>query len=56
VLIPSKDEDPPERIRFGEGLQLTVSGRGAALLLANERLYMAIALPPAAARSASCLA
>ncbi|MGI8413652.1 MAG: hypothetical protein ACR2LV_09275 [Solirubrobacteraceae bacterium] len=44
VLIPSKDDDPPERVRFGEGQQLIVTGHGAALVLVDERLYIAIAL------------
>ena len=44
VLIPSREEDPSERVRFGDGVILTVPGHGGALEIDNERLYMAIAL------------
>jgi hypothetical protein len=46
VLIPSREDDAPERIRFGDGQVLRVSGHGGALELAEENgnLYMAIAL------------
>jgi hypothetical protein len=46
VLIPSREDDAPERIRFGDGQILNVSGHGAALELAEENgnLYLAIAL------------
>ena len=44
VLITSRDEDPVEQVRFGDGQVLTVHGHGAAIEVANDRLYMAIAL------------
>jgi hypothetical protein len=44
VLIPSREEDPSERIRFGDGVVLTVPGHGAALEVQDDRLYLAIAL------------
>jgi hypothetical protein len=44
VLIPSRDEDAPERIRFGDGILLHVPGHGAAVQFAEDNVYMAIAL------------
>ncbi len=44
VLIPSKDDDPPERVRFGDQHVLIVEGHGASLEVADENVYMAIAL------------
>jgi hypothetical protein len=48
VLIPSRDEDPTERVRFGDAQLLTVPGHRAALSIANGNVYMAIALATAA--------
>src|SRR5947209_20343867 len=44
VLIPSREEDPVERIRFGDGEILTVPGHGGAVQAHDERIYMAMAL------------
>jgi hypothetical protein len=44
ILIPSRDEDSAERVRFGDGVTLIVPGHGAAIALENERVYMALAL------------
>jgi hypothetical protein len=44
VLIPSREEDPLERVRFGEGKTLTVPGHGAAVEFENDVIYLAIAL------------
>jgi hypothetical protein len=44
VLIPSRDDDSAEQIRFGDGQLLTVPGHGGALELAGGNIYMAIAL------------
>jgi hypothetical protein len=44
ILIPSRDEDTPELVRFGEGVVLTVPGHGAAVELQDDRVYMALAL------------
>ena len=44
LLIPSREEDTPERVRFGDGVILTVPGHGGAVRLEHDRVYMAIAL------------
>jgi hypothetical protein len=44
VLIPSREDDPPERVRFGDDQILTVPGHGAAVEVANGNVYMALAL------------
>ena len=45
VLIPSKETDPVEQIRFGDGQYLTLPGHGAAIEVANGNIYMAVGLP-----------
>lgn len=49
VLIPSRDGDPEERVRFGDGVLLTVPGHGGAVEIAGENVYLAIALRNAGA-------
>jgi hypothetical protein len=44
VLIPSREEDPMERIRFGDEQFLNVPGHGGAVEEHDGRVYMAIAL------------
>ncbi len=44
VLIPSRDDDPHELIRFGDGVILRVQGHGGMLEVHDERIYMAIGL------------
>jgi hypothetical protein len=44
VLIPSREEDPLERIRFGDERILNVPGHGAAVEEHEGTVYMAIAL------------
>jgi hypothetical protein len=44
VLIPSREDDPNESVRFGDRQILNVRGHGAALELANDNIYLAIAL------------
>ena len=44
ILIPSRDEDSEETVRFGDGVVLRVPGHGCALELHHDRIYMAIAL------------
>jgi hypothetical protein len=44
VLIPSREEDPAERIRFGDGMFVTVPGHGAAVRERDGVIYLAIAL------------
>jgi hypothetical protein len=48
-LIPSRDDDPVERVRFGDDVVLEVSGHGGAIKCKNENVYMAIALRNAGA-------
>jgi hypothetical protein len=42
VLIPSREEDPVERIRFGDGEFVGVPGHGAAVVDRNGVVYLAI--------------
>ncbi|HEX4011243.1 MAG TPA: hypothetical protein VHX62_14585 [Solirubrobacteraceae bacterium] len=44
LLIPSREEDPVERIRFGDRHVLTVSGHGGAVEAKDGVIYMALAL------------
>ncbi len=44
LLIPSKEDDLPEHIGFGDGVRLTVPGHGAAVKWENHNVYLAIAL------------
>jgi hypothetical protein len=44
LLIPSREEDSSERVRFGDGVILTVPGHGGAVRIENDRVYLAIAL------------
>ena len=44
MLIPSREEDSHERVRFGDGVVLTVPGHGGAIDLVENKVYMAIAL------------
>jgi hypothetical protein len=44
VLIPSREEDPVERIRFGDQQLVTVPGHGAAVVVTEDVIYLAIAL------------
>jgi hypothetical protein len=44
VLIPSREEDPVERLRFGDGTFLNVAGHGAAAEQDNGRIHMGIGL------------
>jgi hypothetical protein len=44
LLIPSHEDDLPERVRFGDEVILTVPGHGGALHFEEGGLYMAIAL------------
>lgn len=44
VLIPSREDDLPETIRFGDGITVRVSGHSGVVKLHDERLYMALAL------------
>lgn len=44
VLLPSRDEDPVERIRFGDRQLVTVPGHGAAVVFTEDVIYLAVAL------------
>jgi hypothetical protein len=44
VLIPSREEDPAERLRFGDEQMLTVPGHGGSIELGDGTIYMAIGL------------
>jgi hypothetical protein len=44
LLIPSREDDADEYVRFGDGVVLTVRGHGGALTVENDRVYLAIAL------------
>ena len=44
LLIPSREEDTPERVRFGDDVILTVPGHGGSIQLHDGNVYMAIAL------------
>jgi hypothetical protein len=44
VLIPSREEDPVERLRFGDGTFLNIAGHGAAVEEDDGRIHMGIGL------------
>jgi hypothetical protein len=44
ILVPSREDDPLERVRFGDDLVLEVSGHGAAIQAEQDNVYMALAL------------
>src|SRR6266567_1011919 len=44
VLVPSREDDPPERVRFGDDIMLQVPGHGGAIKCKNDNVYMAIGL------------
>jgi hypothetical protein len=44
VLIPSREEDPVERIRFGDQQRLTVPGHGGAVVITADVIYLAVGL------------
>jgi hypothetical protein len=44
VLIPSREEDPVQRIRFGDGVFVTVPGHGGAATEKDGAVYLAMAL------------
>jgi hypothetical protein len=44
VLIPSKEDDPVERVGFGDGRRLDVHGHGGSIEIGDSAAYMAIAL------------
>lgn len=44
VLVPSRDEDPSESVRFGDAVTVVVGGHAGALEVHNDRVYVAMAL------------
>jgi hypothetical protein len=44
VLIPSREQDPVERVRFGDDVVLTVPGHGGAAKITDNVTYLALAL------------
>jgi hypothetical protein len=44
LLIPSREDDLTERIRFGDGFVVEVKGHGSTLAAANGNLYLAMGL------------
>ena len=44
VLVPSREDDPVERVRFADGQVLNVPGHGGAILRSDDSIYMAIGL------------
>jgi hypothetical protein len=44
VLIPSREGDPTERVRFGDDVFVNVPGHGAAAKVAHDTVYLAVAL------------
>ncbi len=44
ILIPSREDDPPELIRFGDNVVLRVSGHGCAAKILDDHAYLAVAL------------
>ena len=44
ILIPSREEDPPEQIRFGDGVVVRVNGHGCAAEIHDRQVYLALAL------------
>jgi hypothetical protein len=44
VLIPSREDDPSERVRFGDSQVLHVQGHGGAIAVGREAVYLALAL------------
>jgi hypothetical protein len=44
VLIPSRDDDPAETVRFGDAVMLSVPGHGSAVKVHGGNIYMAFAV------------
>ncbi len=44
VLIPSREDDPTERLNFGDGQVITVPGHGGSVVIASDVTYLALAL------------
>ena len=44
VLIPSREDDPTERVRFGDERLVVIPGHGGALELGRDAIYLGIGL------------
>ena len=44
VLSPSREDDPIERLRFGDGVLLQVPGHGGAAEVHDDQIYLALGL------------
>jgi hypothetical protein len=44
VLIPSREDDPVERVRFGDDYRIDVPGHGGVVEVANGKVYMGVGL------------
>ncbi len=44
IVIPSREDDPIEYVRFGDGRTIEVPGHGCSLTSADENLYLAMAV------------
>jgi hypothetical protein len=44
ILIPSREDDPAERARFGDGYAMTVPGHGGAAEVTESAIYLAMGL------------
>jgi hypothetical protein len=49
VLIPSREDDPSERVMFGDQHRITIDGHGGVLEVADGRLYLGVGLRNAGA-------
>jgi hypothetical protein len=44
VLIPSREDDPVEQIRFGDGYVITVAGHGGAFAVSDDNIYFGLSI------------
>lgn len=44
LLIPSREDDPVQHVRFGDAVTVTVEGHGAVLDVGGENIYMGMGL------------
>ena len=49
VLVPSREDDPVERVMFGDGQRVTLQGHGGEIEVSQARIYMAMGLRNAGA-------
>jgi hypothetical protein len=49
VIVPSREDDPTERVMFGDGVWLTVPGHSGVLHAEHEGLYMGLGIRNAGA-------